>query len=63
MPRRCIICDKHAAAGNNVSHAENRTRRTFLPNLRKIRIVVDGRRTRAYVCTKCLKAGKVVRAV
>lgn len=63
MPRRCIICDKHATTGNNVSHAENRTRRTFLPNLQKIRIVVDGQRTRAYVCTKCLKAGKVVRAV
>ncbi|HEX6972488.1 MAG TPA: 50S ribosomal protein L28 [Limnochordia bacterium] len=63
MARRCIICDKHTRSGKNVSHAENRTPRRFLPNLQRMRIVVDGRRQRAYVCTKCLKAGKVARAV
>jgi large subunit ribosomal protein L28 len=39
------------------------TRRRFNPNLQKIRILVEGVRTRAYVCTRCLKAGKVQKAV
>jgi large subunit ribosomal protein L28 len=39
------------------------TRRRFEPNLQKIRIVLDGAPTRAYVCTRCLKAGKVQKAV
>ena len=39
------------------------TKRRFDPNLQKIRIVLDGSPTRAYVCTRCLKAGKVQKAV
>ena len=37
-------------------------KRRFLPNLQKVRMVVEGRPTRGYVCTRCLKAGKVVKA-
>jgi large subunit ribosomal protein L28 len=39
------------------------TRRRFEPNLQKIRIFVNGVKKRAYVCTRCLKAGKVQKAV
>ncbi len=38
-------------------------KRRFLPNLQKVRFVLDGRKTRGYVCTRCLKAGKVVKPV
>ena len=39
------------------------TKRRFDPNLQHVRAVIDGKRTRAYVCTRCLKAGKVQKAV
>ena len=37
------------------------TKRRFNPNLQRVRVMLDGRATRAYVCTRCLKAGKVYR--
>lgn len=39
------------------------TKRRFNPNLQHVRMVLNGKATRAYVCTKCLKAGKVQKAV
>jgi large subunit ribosomal protein L28 len=39
------------------------TKRRFDPNLQRVRVILDGRATRAYVCTKCLKAGKVEKAL
>ena len=56
---RCYVCDKGVAFGNNVSHANNKTRRTWKPNLQVVRIVVDGKITKVKVCTRCLNAGKV----
>ncbi len=53
---RCYICDKGVAFGNNVSHANNRTRRTWKPNLQVARIVIDGKITKVKVCTRCLHA-------
>ncbi len=38
------------------------TKRRFDPNLQKVRIVDNGRKLRAYVCTRCLKSNKVVKA-
>ncbi|MGE5576922.1 MAG: 50S ribosomal protein L28, partial [Syntrophothermus sp.] len=46
-----------------VSHSNIKTKRRWLPNLQKVRIMVDGVPKRVNVCTKCLKAGKVQRAV
>ena len=62
MAFRCDICGKGPLVGNNVSHANNKTKRRTLPNLRKVRAMVDGSPTRLYVCTRCLKAGKVQKA-
>jgi large subunit ribosomal protein L28 len=59
---RCFVCGKGVAYGNNVSHANNRTRRVFKPNLQVVRVVVDGRTKRVKVCTRCLAAGKIERA-
>ena len=59
---RCYVCKKGVAYGNNVSHANNRTRRTWRPNLQTARILVDGKVTRVRVCTRCLGAGKIQRA-
>jgi large subunit ribosomal protein L28 len=59
---RCFTCGKGVAFGNNVSHANNKTRRVWKPNLQVARIVIDGKITKVKVCTKCLSAGKVKRA-
>ena len=59
---RCYVCKKGVAYGNNVSHANNRTRRTWKPNLQTARVVVEGKITRIRVCTRCLGAGKIQRA-
>ncbi|GAB4366857.1 MAG: 50S ribosomal protein L28 [Calditrichia bacterium] len=63
MAKVCAICGKKPMYGNNVSHANNRTRRRFEPNLQKIRAVVNGKTRRLTVCTSCIQAGKVVKAV
>jgi large subunit ribosomal protein L28 len=63
MARNCChVCGKGVAFGNNVSHANNRTRRVWKPNLQVARVVVRGRITKVKVCTRCLNAGKVRRA-
>ena len=59
---RCYVCDKGVAFGNSVSHANNKTRRTWKPNLQVARVLVDGQPTKVKVCTRCLAAGKVQRA-
>ncbi|HZS08802.1 MAG TPA: 50S ribosomal protein L28 [Blastocatellia bacterium] len=62
MARVCTICGKGPQFGNNVSHANNKTRRRFNPNLQTVRAVVNKTNKRITVCTRCLKAGKVLKA-
>ena len=62
MANFCHVCGKGPASGNNVSHAHNKTKRRFMPNLQRVKIVEDGTRRRVRVCTRCLKAGKVLKA-
>lgn len=59
---KCQVCGKGPQTGNNVSHANNKTRRRWLPNLQKVRAKVNGGVRRMQVCTGCLKSGKVVKA-
>ena len=60
---RCYVCDKGVSFGNNVSHANNRTRRTWKPNLQVARVLDEaGKVIKVKVCTRCLNAGKVQRA-
>ena len=59
---RCYSCDKGVAFGNNVSHANNRTRRVWKPNLQVARILIDGEVKKIKICTRCLNAGKIQRA-
>ena len=63
MSKVCSICGKKPGYGNNRSHSMVATKRRFEPNLQKVRHILDGKPSRSYVCTKCLKAGKVVKAV
>ena len=61
MSRACDICGKGIMFGNQVSHAHNLSRRTWQPNLQKVRAIVDGKPVHIRVCTNCLKTGKVVK--
>ena len=63
MAAVCDICGRHPGTGMKVSHSHRRSKRRWLPNIQKVRAVVDGSPRRLHVCTKCLKAGKVVRAI
>ncbi len=58
----CDICGKGPLVGNNVSHANNKTKRRTYPNLRRIKVLIDGTPMRQRVCTRCIKAGKVQKA-
>jgi len=62
MARVCDICGKGPTSGNNVSHANNKTRRRWYPNLQPVRILVNGEPTRVRACTQCIRSGKVVKA-
>lgn len=64
MARVCYVCGKGPRVGNTVSHANNRVKRRFLPNLQRIRVLTDeGKRKRVRVCTRCISAGKIRKAV
>ena len=62
MARTCEICGKRRSVGNNVSHAHNKTRRRWMPNIQKIKIVLNGRATRTNVCTRCIKSDRITKA-
>jgi len=62
MAKVCYSCGKRPAFGNSRSHSMVATRRRFNPNLQKVRVDDGGRPRRVYVCTRCLKSGKVVKA-
>jgi len=63
MAMTCQICNKKASHGNNVSHSNRKTKRTWKPNIQRVRAIVDGAPARIYVCTRCLRSGKVVRNI
>ncbi|MFN2589970.1 MAG: 50S ribosomal protein L28 [Actinomycetota bacterium] len=64
MAAVCEICGRAPGFGMKVSHSHRRSNRRWVPNVQKLRVQVDGGGVRrAHVCTKCLKAGKVRRAV
>ena len=60
---RCAICDKGAHFGNNVSHSNRKTPKMWKSNVKSVRVKAeDGSTKKMYVCTSCLRAGKVERA-
>ncbi|GJL66826.1 MAG: 50S ribosomal protein L28 [Nitrospirales bacterium] len=63
MAFACEICGKLRQVGNNVSHANNRTKRVFRPNLQTVKALIKGGARRIKVCTRCLRSGLVQKAV
>jgi len=63
MSKVCAFCGKGPGFGHNRSHSMVATKRRFNPNLQRVRVLVKGTPMRAYVCTRCLKTGRVEKAV
>ncbi|MBR2824475.1 MAG: 50S ribosomal protein L28 [Clostridia bacterium] len=63
MGKFCEICEKGTLNGNNVSHSNRKSHRIWAPNVQSVRVVVDGTPRRMNVCTRCLRSGKVQRAL
>ncbi|MDR1395964.1 MAG: 50S ribosomal protein L28 [Deltaproteobacteria bacterium] len=61
MSRVCEFCGKTPQNGNNVSHANNKTKKIWRPNLQSVRHLDSGRVRKVRVCTKCIKQGLVVK--
>ena len=60
---KCDVCGKGVTFGIKMSHSHRRSNRAWKPNVRKVRAVVNGSVKSINVCTRCLRSGKVVRAV
>ena len=57
------ITGKGVTFGIKVSHSHRRSNRTWKPNVRRVKAVVEGSPKYVYACSRCLRAGKVTRAV
>ena len=60
---KCDFCEKSVVFGLKVSPSNRKTNRTWKPNIRKVKAVVNGTNKSVYVCTRCMRSGKVQRAV
>ena len=61
MSKICELCGKKPLVGYNVSHAHNKTKKRWYPNLQKVRTIKNGQTVRMKVCTSCIKSGLVVK--
>ena len=62
MPKQCDVCGKKQMTGCNVSHAHNKTKRVFQPNLQKVRALQNGSVRSMKVCTRCIRSGAIQKA-
>ena len=62
MAKVCDVCGKKPMSGNNVSHAHNKTRRKWYPNIHKTRVMAKGSTKKINACTRCVRSGAVVKA-
>ncbi len=60
---KCDVCGKGVTFGIKVSHSHRRSNRAWKPNVRKVKALVNGSVKSVNVCTRCLRSGKVQRAV
>jgi len=63
MGKVCSICGKGRQVGYNVSHAHNKTKKVWKPNIQKVRTIQNGTHQKIYVCTRCIRSGYVQKPV
>lgn len=59
---KCSVCGKSVHFGNAVSHSHRRSNKVWKPNIKSVRVKLNGQTKKMYVCTSCLRSGKVERA-
>ncbi|MBQ3391318.1 MAG: 50S ribosomal protein L28 [Clostridia bacterium] len=60
---KCDVCGKGVNFGIQVSHSHRRSNRAWKPNVKRVKAIVNGSPKHINVCTRCLRSGKVTRAV
>lgn len=60
---KCDICGKGLQFGHNVSHSNKKTNAVWKPNVKKVRVLEDGRAMNKYVCTRCIRSNKIQKAI
>ena len=55
---KCDFCGKEVSFGIRVSHSHRRSNRTWKPNVKRVKAIVDGTPKRVHACTRCLRSGK-----
>lgn len=60
---KCDICNKSMVFGLKVSHSNRKTNRTWKPNVRKVKMDVNGTHKSVYACTRCLRTMRKDQAV
>ncbi len=63
MANVCEICGKGELSGSNVSHSNLKTKRSWKPNIQRVKAIINGEVKRVNTCTRCLRSGKVQRAI
>ena len=63
MAKKCDVCGKGSQFGSAISHAHNVTKRRWLPNLQRVRVIIDGQSRKLDVCTNCLKSDAVQKGI
>ena len=59
---KCDFCGKDVSFGIKVSHSHRRSNKMWKSNIKSVRVKTEGGSKKMYVCTSCLKSGKVERA-
>lgn len=62
MARACEVCGKQRSIGHKVSHANNKTKRSWRPNLQRVHARVRGAGRWLLVCTRCIRSGRIQKA-
>ena len=63
MSRVCEVCGKGILVGYSVSHAHNRNKKRSYPNIQRMKVMTPKGVRKMRVCTRCIRSGKVAKAV
>ncbi len=63
MGNFCEVCERGTMSGHKVSHSNRKSNRVWAPNVQNVRVMLNGSPKRLNVCTRCLRSGRVMRAL
>ncbi len=63
MAKKCSVCGKQKVFGKKVSFSNRKSSRSWAPNIRSVRAIINGAPKKIDVCARCLKSGRVERAI